>query len=91
MKAALPQAVDAARSGARIVVISFHSLEDRIVKEEFSRRSKGCTCPPDFPVCRCGKRPELKIITKKPLRPTEREVESNPRARIARLRAAEKI
>lgn len=91
LKTALPQAVDVARSGARIVVISFHSLEDRIVKEEFSRRSKGCTCPPDFPVCRCGKRPELKIITKKPLRPTEREVESNPRARSARLRAAEKI
>lgn len=91
LKAAIPQAVDVARRGARIVVISFHSLEDRIVKEEFSRRARGCICPPGFPVCRCGRVPQLRIVTKKPVRPSAEEVAANPRARSARLRAAEKI
>ncbi len=91
LRLAIPQAIDVARKGGRIVVISFHSLEDRIVKEEFLRGAKGCICPPDFPVCRCGRAPGLKIITKRVLRPPAEEVANNPRARSARLRAAEKI
>lgn len=91
LTSAIPAAIEAARSGARIVVISFHSLEDRIVKSSFERAARGCTCPPDFPVCRCGKGPVLKVLTKKPLRPRAGEVAENPRARSARLRAAEKL
>jgi 16S rRNA (cytosine1402-N4)-methyltransferase len=91
LRLAIPQAIDVAKSGGRIVVISFHSLEDRIVKEEFARGAKGCICPPGFPVCRCGRTPRLKIVTRRPLRPSEKEVTANPRARSARLRAAEKI
>jgi len=91
LRLAIPQAIDVARKGARIVVISFHSLEDRIVKEEFARGARGCVCPPDFPVCRCGRTPRLTVITKRPVRPSAEEVVENPRARSARLRAAEKI
>ena len=91
LKKAIPLAAGLAAPGARIAVISFHSLEDRIVKREFSRLAKGCICPPGLPVCRCGRRPELRIVTRKPVRPEEEEVARNPRARSARLRAAEKI
>ena len=91
LRLAIPQAINVARRGARIVVISFHSLEDRIVKEEFAQGARGCVCPPEFPVCICGRTPRLKIITKKPVRPSPGEVINNPRARSARLRAAEKI
>ena len=91
LRKAIPQAIDVARVGGRIVVISFHSLEDRIVKEEFSRHARGCICPPKFPVCRCGVRPSLRLVTKKPLRPAAEEVAMNPRSRSARLRAAERI
>jgi len=91
LRLAIPQAIDVAGRGARIVVISFHSLEDRIVKEEFARGAKGCVCPTEFPVCRCGRAPQLKIITKRPVRPSPEEVGKNPRARSARLRAAERI
>lgn len=88
---ALAQAVDHLRPGGRLVVISFHSLEDRIVKETFQRFALKCVCPPDFPKCVCGKQAMLKIITKKPVSPTVREVARNPRARSAKLRVAEKI
>jgi 16S rRNA (cytosine1402-N4)-methyltransferase len=79
------------RPGGRLVVISFHSLEDRIVKRFLRDRARGCTCPPEFPVCVCGHEPELRILTPKLVRPTTREIEHNPRASSARLRAAVKV
>ena len=75
----------------RIAVISYHSLEDRIVKESFARFANRCTCPPDFPVCVCNKKPILKVITRKPIVPSNTEIERNPRARSAKLRVAEKL
>lgn len=86
----LRAAVDVLLPGGRIVVISFHSLEDRIVKQTFNELARGCECPPDFPVCRCGKEPLLRILTRRPLVPGSGELELNPRARSARLRAAER-
>ena len=77
--------------GGRIAVITFHSLEDRIVKQTFNRFCEGCTCPPDFPVCVCGKKPIAKLVNKKPIIPTEKEIENNPRSRSAKLRVVEKI
>ena len=77
--------------GGRIAVISFHSLEDRAVKQAFKDLSKGCTCPPDFPVCICGNKPKIKEITKKPILPSDEELEVNPRSRSAKLRIAEKV
>ena len=77
--------------GGRLVIISFHSLEDRIVKRFFLEQARGCTCPREFPVCVCGKSPILKILTRKPVQPEQEEKERNPRARSARLRAAEKL
>lgn len=77
--------------GGRLAVITFHSLEDRITKRTFASLASGCTCPPDFPVCVCGKKPEVKIITKKPIEPGMKELEENPRSRSAKLRAAEKL
>lgn len=77
--------------GGRIAIISFHSLEDRIVKQEYKALSSGCTCPRDFPVCVCGKKPTLKEISRKPILPSEEELENNPRSRSAKLRIAEKI
>jgi 16S rRNA (cytosine1402-N4)-methyltransferase len=90
LEAALPPALAMLRPGGRLAVISFHSLEDRIVKRFFQERARGCTCPPDFPVCICGKQPELRILTAKPVRPSSREIDVNPRAASARLRGAVK-
>ena len=87
----LKGAVPKLNRGGRLAVITFHSLEDRIVKSGLAEFAKGCTCPPDFPVCVCGKTPDVKLINKKPILPTEREVEGNPRARSAKLRVAEKL
>ncbi|PKQ19987.1 MAG: 16S rRNA (cytosine(1402)-N(4))-methyltransferase [Actinobacteria bacterium HGW-Actinobacteria-6] len=76
--------------GGRIVVISYHSLEDGVVKRVFAEESVGCICPPDMPICRCGQEPVLRLITRKPVVPTAEEIEGNQRARSARLRVAEK-
>ncbi|MBE6704169.1 MAG: 16S rRNA (cytosine(1402)-N(4))-methyltransferase RsmH [Ruminococcaceae bacterium] len=78
-------------SGGRMSFISFHSLEDRIIKHTFLSKTEGCTCPKDFPVCVCGKKPEAVIITKKPILPSEQELDENPRSRSAKLRILEKI
>jgi len=90
LAAALPAAVEMLRPGGRLAVISFHSLEDRIVKQFMVERSKGCTCPPDFPVCVCGKQPELRLLTRKPVRPSALELDRNPRSASSRLRVAVK-
>lgn len=84
-------AVPKLNKGGRLAVITFHSLEDRIVKTGMADFAKGCTCPPDFPVCVCGKTPDVKLVSRKPILPTDREVEENPRARSAKLRVAEKL
>jgi 16S rRNA (cytosine1402-N4)-methyltransferase len=91
LESALPAAVAMLRPGGRIVVISFHSLEDRMVKRSLVDRARGCTCPPDFPVCVCGKEPELRILTPKVVRPSAGEIENNPRSASAKLRAAVKV
>jgi 16S rRNA (cytosine1402-N4)-methyltransferase len=89
--ACIEHGVDILRRGGRVAVISFHSLEDRIVKNLFRSFEKGCICPDDFPVCVCGKKPQLRVLTRKPSVPQPEEVAANPRARSARLRAAEKV
>ena len=91
LEAGLPAAFEMLRPGGRLVVISFHSLEDRIVKRFLRDRARGCTCPPEFPICVCGHEPELRILTPKLVRPSAREVDHNPRASSARLRAAVKV
>jgi 16S rRNA (cytosine1402-N4)-methyltransferase len=91
LEAALPAAVEMLRPGGRLAVISFHSLEDRIVKQFMVAGAKGCTCPPDFPVCVCGKEPELRLATRKPVRPSTAELDRNPRAASSRLRVAVKV
>ena len=78
------------KPGGRLAVITFHSLEDRIVKRELQALATGCTCPPEFPVCVCGKKPKMKLITRKPIVSGEEELNENPRARSAKLRVAEK-
>lgn len=91
LEAALPQAVEVLAPGGRLAVISFHSLEDRVVKRFLRRESRDCVCPPDIPICTCGHRAMLRLLGRKPVRPTPGEVAANPRARSARLRLAERI
>ena len=87
----LPKAFDVLNPGGRMVIVSFHSLEDRIVKQFFVGLSKGCVCPIDFPQCVCGKNPQAKILTKKPVMASEEELKKNPRAKPAKLRAVIKL
>jgi 16S rRNA (cytosine1402-N4)-methyltransferase len=91
LQEALAAALDLLRPGGRLVVLSYHSLEDRIVKRFFQAERRGCTCPPEAPVCVCGRQPRLRLVTPKGLVPEEAEVAANPRARSARLRAAERL
>lgn len=88
---AIKSAVRMLKSGGRIAIITFHSLEDRIVKQTFAELASGCTCPKNFPVCVCGKKPMVRVLTKKPILPSEKELEENPRSRSAKLRVAEKL
>ncbi len=90
LEEALPAALEMLRPGGRLAVIAFHSLEDRIVKRFFQRLERGCVCPPDFPVCVCGREPELRRLNRKAIRPSAHELAHNPRAASARLRAAQK-
>lgn len=91
LKTVLPQAIEALEKGGRLTIISFHSLEDRIVKKFFQEQAKGCICPVEFPVCVCGHKPLIKIMTRKPVIPTDSEIEKNPRSRSAKLRVVERI
>jgi 16S rRNA (cytosine1402-N4)-methyltransferase len=88
---AIRSAVNLLRPGGRIVIITFHSLEDRIVKQTFADLTGGCTCPKNFPVCVCGNRPQVKIITRKPILPSAAELEENRRSHSAKVRVAEKL
>ena len=88
---AIRDAVSLLNKGGRIAIITFHSLEDRIVKQTFASLATGCTCPKNFPICVCGNKPKVKIITKKPILPSSRELEENPRSRSAKLRIAEQL
>jgi 16S rRNA (cytosine1402-N4)-methyltransferase len=91
LQAGLAAALDILRPGGRLVVLSYHSLEDRIVKRFFQAERRGCVCPPEVPICVCGRNPRLRLITRPSLTPTAAEIEVNPRARSARLRAAERL
>jgi 16S rRNA (cytosine1402-N4)-methyltransferase len=91
LEEALPAAVEMLRPGGRLAVISFHSLEDRLVKRFIRAEARGCTCPPDFPICVCGNEPVLRALTRKAVRPGPAELAHNPRAGSARLRAAVKV
>ena len=87
----MADAIPCLNPGGRLAVITFHSLEDRIVKNAMGAASKGCTCPPNFPVCVCGKKPKVQLVNRKPITSTQEELEINPRARSAKLRVCEKI
>ena len=91
LKKALDELIDLLNPGGRFCIITFHSLEDRIVKTRFRTNENPCICPPDFPVCVCGKKPQIRLVSRKPILPSEEEVRDNPRARSAKLRAAEKL
>jgi 16S rRNA (cytosine1402-N4)-methyltransferase len=91
LEAGLAAAVDLLRPGGRLVVLSYHSLDDRIVKRFLAAERRGCVCPPELPVCVCGRNPRLRLLTRKSLTPTPEEVATNPRSRSARLRAAERL
>lgn len=91
LKQSVEDMIDVLNKEGRLAVITFHSLEDRIVKKVFSEYAKGCTCPKEFPVCVCGNIPKVKVLTRKPVLPTEEEIEENPRSRSAKLRVIEKL
>ena len=91
LKDAVADFTDILAPGGRLAIISFHSLEDRIVKEYFQKRLDPCICPPDFPVCVCGRKADIKKVTRKPVTASGRELEENPRARSAKLRVIEKL
>ena len=91
LEAALPEAVDVLEPGGRVAVISYHSLEDRIVKRFFAEQARGCTCPPEFPVCRCDAHARVRVLTRRPIRPPGAELQHNPRASSAKLRVAERL
>lgn len=91
IKPAIEEAVRRLNPGGRAAVITFHSLEDRITKQTMAGLAQGCTCPPEFPVCVCGNKPKVKVLTRKPIIPSYEELEDNPRARSAKLRVAEKL
>ena len=88
---AIDSAVEMLAPGGRVCIITFHSLEDRIVKQTYAKHAEGCTCPKSFPICVCGKTPKVKVVTRKPIVPSERELEENPRSRSSKLRIAEKL
>lgn len=90
LKDSLGDMIDLLDDGGRIAVITFHSLEDRIVKRTLAELARGCVCPPEFPVCVCGKKPQVRLVTRKPVTAGGAELEENPRARSAKLRVAEK-
>ena len=91
VREAMDKAIDCLNPGGRLAVITFHSLEDRIVKTAFQQAAQGCTCPKEFPVCVCGKKPKVRLTPRKPILPDEGEIKENPRARSAKLRVCEKI
>jgi len=91
LRQALDDMIDLLCDGGRLSIITFHSLEDRMVKTSFKKQENPCTCPPDFPVCVCGKKPKGKVVTRKPILPSEEELERNTRSKSAKLRVFEKI
>lgn len=91
LEGAIGDFVSCLETGGRLAIITFHSLEDRIVKKTFQKLAKGCVCPKEFPVCVCGRKSEIKIVSSKPVLPTNREMEENPRSKSAKLRIAEKL
>lgn len=87
----LADVIDILEPAGRVAVLSYHSLEDRMVKKAFNDEAQGCVCPPDFPVCSCGAQARVRVLTRKPIRPPAAEVDANPRASAAKLRAAERL